>query len=301
MEKFGRVYTIDFYIGEYVTAGDKRQIVYSNTISVTYPITAEFAIGRSVSAYQNTAMVNIYGLDETKRTLLAKDANNTTKYIKMVINAGYVEATSTIYIGAINECYSVKNGGETEYKTVIDANDSTVDLFMGETSKTFEAGTDEVTRIKNLVADCSELELGIISPNLQIETTTSERAETYDGKTIDILNNLKQAGMVTDNQRVYFLNADDVINSFGVLQVDCDTGMLGTPRRRNANYSVDLIFEPEARLNQLCVLTSTTNPALNQAYKIVGVAHNGIISSTKGGEMTTTLDLLLGSGVFHFI
>lgn len=302
MEKFGRVYTIDFYIGSIVDGAYKRQIVYNDFVSVTYPLTAEFAIGRSISSYQNTAIVNVYGLDETKRTQLAKDINDTKKYIKMVISAGYEEASSVIFVGAINECYSVRNGGDTEYKTVIDSSDSTIDLFMGETSITLDAGTDTKTTIQQIAKDFIELEIDTVSPNISAEIAPSERKATYDGKTFDILNNLKQSGMSIDNQRVFFLDQEkDVVKSLGTLYVNCDYGLLGTPRRRNAYYGVDLIFEPQAALNQLCRLQSTTAPELNQDYKIMSVAHNGIISGSKGGAMTTSLQLFAGNGAFHYI
>lgn len=300
MDKFFRTYTIDFYIGKVVSSGFTRKITYTDTVSVTYPLTAQFSIGRSVSSYQNTANITLYGLDESKRNLIYKDSNDMTRYIKMVVNAGYTEATSTIYVGAIDECFSVRNGGETEYRTVISATDSTIDLFSSQASKSFSAETDVAAIINSLGGELAELQIGTISPN--IDFPTNKRAAIFDGKVLDILENLKEGTMVVDNGYVNFVNQEtDVLKKYGILEVSCDTGMIGTPRRRGDYYTVELIFEPNAALCQLCELKSTTAPHLNQQYKIMGLAHDGIISGSKGGSMITRLELFAGTGKFHYI
>lgn len=301
MEKFFRVYTIDFYIGEIVSNGTNRTVDFSSgkTVSATYPLTAEFAIGRSVTAYVNSAQVTIYGLDETKRNLLKKDrVLDENKYIKMIINAGYEYASSTLYIGAVNECYSVRQGGETEFRTVIDASDSLLDVYSTQTNQSFEAGTDSLTIVKNITSDLSELKLGGVSEN--IDLPIPKRGSIYNGKTLDVLRDLADTSLVIDNGYVFLLDLEkDVIESLGTLRVDCDYGLLGTPRKRNNYLSCDLIFEPAASLCQKCELISSTDTSLNTTYKIMGVSHNGIISGSKDGTMTTTIDLYAGDGNFR--
>lgn len=303
MEKFFRVYTIDFYIGKIVEKNGRRVVDYSEgeTISATYPLTAEFSIGRSVSAYVNSAQINIYGLDETKRNLLKKDrVLDQNKYIKMIVNAGFTEATSTLYIGAINECYSVRQGGETEYRTVIDASDSVIDVYESQTNQSFASDTNPQTIVRNISNDLAELQLGGVSPTLNIPVP--KRGSIYNGKTLDVLRDLKDSSMIVDNGYIYLMDLEKDVNaSLGTLYVDCDYGLLGTPRRRNNYLSCDLIFEPAASLCQYCELKSSTDLSLNTGYKIMGVSHNGTISGSKDGSMTTTLDLYVGLGGFNYI
>lgn len=301
MEKFFKVYTIDFYIGTIVKRGVENQIDYTDTISVTYPLTAQFAIGRSVSSFMNTAQVVIFGLDETKRNILKKDRTiDITKYIKMVIHAGYGEASSTIYQGSIQECYSVRQGGETEWKTIIDSTDATIDLYSAEVRKTFAKDSDKETIISGISAELSELKLGIISPYIDIPKP--KRAITFDGKVLDVLRDLQEGTVVIDNGMINVLDLrKDIIGALGTLHVNCDTGLLGTPRRRNLYLSCDIIFEPQASLCQYCELESAYDESLNAGYKIMGVSHNGIISGTKDGALTTTIDLYFQTEPFRIV
>lgn len=299
MEKFFKVYTIDFYIGH--IEEKTKKIVYEDTVSATYPLTADFAIGRSVSDFLNTAEVTIYGLDETKRNKLKKDViMDSRKYIKMVINAGYGEASTTIYLGAVRECYSVRQGGETEWKTVIDSVDSTVDLYSSEVRKTFAKDTDQMTVVTGISSELTELKLGKVSPYVDIPK--NKRAVTYDGKVLDVLRDLKEGSVVIDNGLVNILDMNrDILGSLGTLIVKCDTGLLGTPRRRNLYLSCDVIFEPQASLCQYCMLESSFDESLNKGYKIMGVAHNGTISGSKDSAFTTTLDLLVETEPFRIV
>lgn len=311
MEKFYKTYSIRFDIG---TLDFKRKtpIEINETIYVTYPITAEFAIGRSISTGTNSAIVTLYNLDENKRRLLYKDSTDIGTYIMMTISAGHDGQGCDIYRGSIDSCYSIRNGGETEYKTVIDSRDAMLDMYLGKTTQSFDAITKTPTRLEQMATSLVDLVFGdelkngtAISQN--IEFSESERGTNNTGKTLKMLRETSydkdgNQTMSIDLGRIYFLDQrKDIVESFGVLEIDCDKGMLGSPRRRNEHISVEMLFEPEARLNQLAVLTSTTVPWLNQAYKIMGVSHNGIISGSKDGALTTTLDLFTGFVEWQYV
>jgi len=307
MEKFSRTYYIRFMIGELDLSTYKPNT--TEEVFVSFPLTAEFSIGRSISTLSNTARVMLYGLDETKRRLLYKDRDDWKKYIYMQIYAGYGDlADSMIYSGSIQECYSFRNGGDTEYRTFIDSADAAMDYLLGRVSVSFAAGSDIQTEFNILGSSLIDLSLGVVSP--YIKFPPRERGENLTGKPIKLLRDISAVKVEEDKSPVQTASIDlgvinflrynnDVIKNFGILEIDCNTGLLGTPKRKNTLLSVDLIFEPAARLNQLAILHSETSQYLNAGFKIMGVSHNGIISGAKCGTMTTTIDLFIGTGAFQ--
>lgn len=302
MDKFYKTYSIRFDIGD-IDYGREKPINVEETIYVTYPLTAEFAIGRSISAGTNSAMVKIYGLGETKRRLLYKDPNDITKYILMTVYAGYNDNLYAIYRGTVQECYSVRNGGATEYQTIINSTDCMLDMFLGKTSRSYDKGATTEDKIRGIAGDLMTLELAKISQNINF--TKSKRSQNLTGKTLSVLRDISlddkgKQTMSVDDGKIYFLNENDIVDDLGILEIDCDRGLLGSPRRRNNYITAELLFEPQAMLNQMAILNSKTVPWLNQAYKIMAVSHNGLISGTKDSALTTTIDLFFGVGEwFH--
>ena len=303
MDKFYKTYSIRFDIGD-IDYGREKPINVEETIYVTYPLTAEFAIGRSISAGTNTAMVRIFGLGENKRRLLYKDHVDIRKYILMTVYAGYDDNLFAIYRGTVQECYSVRDGGATEYLTVIDSTDTLLDMFLGKTSATFDKNTSTEDKIRGIAGDLMTLELGKISKNLRF--TQSKRSENLTGRPLENMRDLGTTedgwmSMSVDNGKIDFLNENEVVKDLGILEIDCDRGLLGSPRRRNNYITAELLFEPQAMLNQMAILNSKTVPWLNQAYKIMAVSHNGLISGTKDSALTTTIDLFFGVGEWIYV
>jgi hypothetical protein len=299
MEKFYRVYAIDFEIGtmNWLTDTREQRITITDTLSISYPLTAEFSIGRSIGSGVNTAIISVYGLHPDKMTMLYKDKYDIEKYIRIKVYAGYGSADTLIFYGSVKECQSFKQSGSTEYRTVIDAYDGGLDFYLSRVSKAFDNKTDIPTMIQTLCSGLPDLTPATLSPYLAYPKP--KRGINFTGKTLNELKVYFDGNMVIDNGKIHFLDeTTDVLADVGILEISCDTGLLGSPRRRNTMISVDLVFEPRAELCQLALLNSSTLPYLNQTYKIMSVQHNGIISGSKNGAMTTTLDLFLGSGSF---
>ena len=126
MEKFSRVYSIVFTFKTFENGKLSETI---KEVRVDYPLTVEFAIGRSISYFTNSANVVIYGLDENKRKELGKDRYNLRKYIRMEIYAGYEKNPWLIYRGSVTECYSYRQGGETEFRTIISSSDAAIEML----------------------------------------------------------------------------------------------------------------------------------------------------------------------------
>lgn len=304
MEKFYKTYSIKFEIG---TLDFKRDepIEITQTIYVTYPLTAEFAIGRSISSATNSAQVRIYNLEEDKRRWLYKDEVDIHTFIRMTIYAGYNGELSEIYRGSVNSCYSIRNGGDPDFVTVIDSCDAVLDMYLGKVSRSYDGMAEPQNILNDIGSTLYDLKISFISPN--IEFSPKSRSSNVSGKTVEKLRELSvdtygNQTMSIDNGEIYFLVPDnDIIEKFGVLQIDRDHGLLGSPRRRNSYITAEVLFEPKARLNQIALLESSTVPWLNQAYKIMGVSHNGVISGSKDGALTTTLDLFVGLGEWDYV
>ena len=186
MEKFSRVYSIVFSFGEFK---DGKLTLDNNQVTVDYPLTVDFAIGRSVSYFTNSANVVIYGLDENKRKQLAKDRYNLKKYIRMEIFAGYDNKVWLVYRGAVTECFSFRQGGETEFRTVISSSDAAIEMLADTGSLSFRESTDMATKINNIASNLVELKLGIVSPYI-VFPEDSERGNMYIGTPLDMLANL---------------------------------------------------------------------------------------------------------------
>ena len=305
MEKFSRNYQIIFTFGEFINNEVKLD---GTSMTVDYPITVDFAIGRSISYFTNTANVVIYGLDENRRKRLAKDAYNKRKYIRMEIKAGYGNNLCLIYRGAVTECYSFRQGGETEFRTIISSADAAIEMLADIRSESFSESTDVATKINSLGSKLIELKLGIVSPFIVFPDET-DRGETFKGNALDMLSTLgniegaygEENVMNIDMGKVNFLKQyEDIISNYGILQVNDSTGLLTTPVRRESLLSLKMLFEPAANVNQICHLDSKMLN-LEGYFKVMSVSHDGTISGAKCGQLVTTLDLYLGLGVFNYL
>lgn len=310
MEKFFRTYKIEFYFGRYINHSLVKE-PEDTKIVVSYPLTVDMNVGRSIFGISNVARLVIYGLDRTKRERLSKDRNVQDKYIRMDIKAGYGGNEWLIYRGAIQECYSFRNGGDTEYRTVIDSSDAALDLFLTTSSFAFKEGTDMSTRLSNLNSSLLDIHLGSISP--KIKFPEPKRGVNDTGNTLDSMRKLGQIDILNekgesigkedtisiDLGEVNYLRQDsDVLKRLGTLEIDESHGLLGTPVRRNSLVSIDVLFEPAANLNQRCHFTSKTL-GMDATYKIMAVQHNGVISGAKCGSLTTRIDMFLETVKFY--
>ncbi|MEE0059282.1 MAG: hypothetical protein UE295_00485 [Acutalibacteraceae bacterium] len=263
-------------------------------------------VSRSISTASSSAWVCIYGLDENKRNRLAKDRNDFQKCIRMSIFAGYDGNISCVYRGMVNECFSFRQGGDTEFKTVIDSADAVIDMLYGNTSIAFQQGTDPLTMINSVSSKLIGLQMGVSSPFVTF--TTPKRGFNVTDKPINILRNFgivtnefgeTESTMSIDLGVVNYLRQEyDVLKELGILIINDDYGLLSTPRRKNTLLTIRMLFEPAAMLNQLCILDSKLL-GITGRFKIMSVSHNGTISGGRCGSMITDIDLFMGQTTFN--
>lgn len=298
MEKFGRFYRIVFRIGKLKQVGAYDQSSIDEELVVEYPLTADLAVSRSVYSQVNTAFVNIYGLAQLTREKLYKDRYDTIKYIEMEIYAGYEDFDARIFNGTVKECQSYKESGGTEFITEIEAWDGGLAVERGNDNNSFAAGTNYPTVLETLCQNMPNIQIGAISPDYEEKTLL--RPHFAGNKTYDDLSDLVGGNIFIDNEYIYFLSDRDVIDG-EVSLINIDSGLLGSPRRRDTILTLDLIFEPRITVGQQIALESKNLPYLNGVYKVLGVNHEGTISGAKCGSMITTLDLFIGTELFRMV
>jgi len=288
MKKFLRNYRLKAEIG--TLKGGVKHI--SEEIVISYPLTINFSITRSEFAQASTASFEIINLKEATRAKLYKDRQDTEKYILIKFYAGYGEDEKKLpmcFCGDVLDCYSYKDGGTTEFKTEITTMSGGINRTEFSSNFEMTAGTPPLLIIQKLANDM-HVEIGAISSTILDKLTKSSRAVPFSGNSYEILSNYVGGHMFIDNNRLYILDKDDV-RLDGVLTLNVDTGLVGTPKRRDAVLEASLVFEPNIELCQLLYLTSLTAPYMNGQYKVIGFSHNGTISGTIGGQCISSVYL----------
>lgn len=296
MEKFGRKYQIVFNIGYLTQVGKYDRATIVDTIIIEYPLTTDFAISRNTYSQVNTGFLTIYGLAQSTRDRLHKDRYDVNNYIGVEVRAGYEDGMSLIFKGTVKECQSYKESGGTEYRTEVEAWDGGLNIYLGEDNDSFSAQVDKATILETLCQNMPTIKVGAISDDFYNESTL--RPCIFSGKTYEDLKTICDGQLFIDCEKIYFMNDNDVIDG-EIASLDVDSGILGSPRRRESTLKVQLIFEPRVIVGQWLTVTSSSLPYLNGTYKVLGVAHDGTISGAKCGNMITTIDLFIGTQVFR--
>lgn len=298
-QKFGRFYEMVFNIGYLEKFGDISKPVIEYTTSIKYPLTLDLNISRGIDSKVNTGLFTIFGLSEKTRTILHKDRFDVNRYINVQLWAGYEqEGSSLVFDGTIKECYSHKPSGATEYRTVIDAYDGGLALYLGETNSSFTEQSTGQTLLETITRKMPDVDLGTISPYVDING--SSRGYTAIGKPDDELKQITNGNSFVDNGILHVMDRDlDVLQgSVTVLNVD---KIFGSPRRFDTKLRIEILFEHALLVGQLIELKSSTLKYLNGRYKVLGFNHEGRISGSFNGELKTTLDLFIGTGLFRMV
>lgn len=300
MVKFGRFYEMILEIGRNEKIGSKLHPIIEEKLVIESPLTLDLNISRGIDSKVNTGMFSLYGLNEDTRNRLVKDRYNEEKYIGLTLTAGYEEGGwAQIFTGTIKECYSYKQSGSTVFKTDIEAWDGGLDVYQAVANLSFEAGTPPKTIIESLIAEMPTTKLGTISP--YVEFKDSKRGSSLIGKGMDRLQEICGNNAFIDNQTLNILNKfdDAFIGNLDVINVD--SGLLGSPRRNGTTLTVETIFEPDLLIGQALKLVSSTLGYMDKQYKLVGLTHEGKISGAECGNLTTKMDLFIGTEIFNLI
>ena len=253
-----------------------------------YPLTCRFNSQRGTFSQANKCTIEIYNLAETTRSKIFKDAlvgdleEKNWKFIKL--EAGWNGQLSQIFYGRILQAYSSKTGGQTDIITRIEC--LPFDIFASQSSYTFAAGTSYKEAYKTMASDLPQVQIGNTG-NLE---GTFKTQTTFEGNTLECLNQLTGGNTFVDNGILNTLMANEVIEVPIPLVTDSN-GLLSTPIRRLATLTIKMLFEPSLIVGQLLEIKSSTQSEFDGQYKVLGFNHDCTISPTQAGQRITTVDL----------
>ena len=295
MQKFNRNYKIYFEVGR----RELTELYPEELIEVSYPFTMSFDCSAGINLSSNgNCKVQLYNLPSHVQKALWKDNWYNEKYILMQLHAGYGDTMPLVFFGFVNQCYSYRNGGSTEYITEIQADDNSLISMYGFSNVTFSAGTKPYDLLEKLLEDVNGYKLGYLTPDLP----TLRRDKTFIGQTLDLLG--KEYGayeVFIDKGELNILGENDVIPADELLVITPESGLLGSPKRADQFLKINMIFEPRARIGQAIELQSESLPFFNGLYKIYAISHKGIISPVQCGNLVTELTLSMGNTIYQEI
>jgi hypothetical protein len=242
-------------------------------------------------ARMNTGTFTIYNLAEQTRKQIYQDRYNLNTYKYVILEAGYGENMSQIFVGQIRQAYSMRVG--TEWQTTIEAWDGGFGVANGSTSISFPKGAGQAQVFKQLFANMPYTDTPVISGGLTGSYT--HRGISFMGNSWTIAKYLTPSGyhLYIDNNHPQIISYTEYVEG-GIPQISSDMGLLETPRREDANLEVKILFEPRLIIGQAVSLNSEVGIYNNQ-YKVVGINHSGTISEAASSDCATELNLWLGA------
>lgn len=302
---------IQFNTETYESAGTALQL--STGLINGDGLTAEFTIERNAMAQANSMSLKLINLSEDTRRGLVQDRFNMMdgatgkRYRKIILEAGYDKNLTTVFVGNIVEAYSDREG--TEIITQIQAYDGLYGQANSFSAKTLNIGTTKSEGLLSMISDMVNIKPGVVS---DVEGAL-ERGAIYDGNTFLLIRdnfrtqvsvNLGSATTVErdifiDNETIHVLNKNDYIDIGSTYLIDGDSGLIGTPIRRETFLECEILFEPSLVVGQLVEIKSTVNKYFDGTYKVMGIRHNVIISNAVNGPASTHLQLYVGTQLLN--
>lgn len=270
-----------------------RITIYSNTetIIIAMPLTCSVSVTRGLVSDSNSATIKLYNLAPNTRKKIFQDQYtlDSSKWHYVHVEAGYgdLNGMSMIFKGRVLQAYSYRDGGSTETVTEIQA--QALDIFDCQVSTTIKAGTTKVEAVQQLVStgmpNCTLTNVGKLDGKILSDTT-------FDGNTIDAINEIAGGKCYVDNSNVNVLMNNEVLD-VPVPVITDNNGLLATPMRRDANLEIKMLFQPDLIVGQLLEIQSSVAPDFNGQYKVLGFTHDLFFSGAVCGERITTVQLWL--------
>ena len=285
--KFGRNWKL-VYIVPLVKEDGTLDKDNAERVTIGYPLKIELNIERAVFSQTNRASFSVYNLGLSTRNKIFQDKYNINRWCFVEFYAGYGDNMPLLFKGKVWTAYSEKVG--VDVVTSIEAMDT--DVIQSYSNVTFEVGTERKEVLQRLVADMPNITLGSVG---KLGEPLDSRLVVSD-KTFLAIDNLTGGHAFVDGDKLHVLNNNEVLGDVSVYKITSETGLLGTPRRQEAQLEIDCVFTPEITVGQMIEIESTTAPAqFNGQYKVIGIHHTGVISGAECGTLTTTLNLFVGA------
>ena len=264
-------------------------------------LTMEFNVIRNILSSVQTGEFTIRNINQNTRNNIFKDYFNISTWRSVKVFAGYIGTPlSVIFNGKANTIYSYREEGGTDWMTKIEGTDFSGLFSNSWSSWTDNPGTGQLYTQKDVITHLiTDLQANAKSYNQQlgIGVVTGFNTPRYSFTANDFTMNLLavESGRLAyiDNGQLFLMPSNYTFKG-NVTEISSRTGLLGTPRQQQSNLICQLIFEPGLVPGQQIYLnteSSEFSSAKNGLYKVVGVQHAGVISSTSNGKCITTVTL----------
>lgn len=286
-KKLNRRYKLSIDVG----GGDSSEVV-----EITDPLTIELNIVRGIYSSLNTGTFRVYNLAEKTRNRIFQDLfrlkGSSLLYKRIILQAGYNQL-ATIFSGNLMQSFPFRKGGDIVQQ--IEALDggfgqqnSFTNLVLGK-GTTINEGLDKVSN------DLLKIEKGIFSDFVG----AFKKPFSLFGDTIGEIKKFMrgQGDVFVDNEKLFVLKSNEGTTG-QVRLINSETGLLGTPLRRNTFLQIEMIFEPRLAIGHIVEIQSSVNPIYDGQYKVVGISHSGTISGAVAGSLKTVLQLYIGNELF---
>ena len=300
MTKFMRNYLIKWMnvdLQETILIGDKD---WQKQEGWVYPnlLTINLDINRNTFASSNECHLQIYNLNKSNRQQMYHDRYRPDKVIYLEIMAGYGQNLSLIFRGKVLQSYSYMQGNDII--TDIQALDMGFMDYIKDgrhvnyTSMTLEAGTSKNEAIKRIQANMEEgTQIGALGT---IGESTYQTPVSFLGNGMFLLDTITGGHVFVDLGKINVLSNKEIIDIGEIPVINAESGLLGTPMRREGQLEVDILFEPSYIVGQGVSLESVTGVnEYNGIFKIIGIHHTGTISAANCGTLKTRLNLWYGN------
>lgn len=237
-----------------------------------------------------TAVFDLFNLSKSNRNQIVYQPgrmliDDHPEFVKLYV-AQDGQSFSEVFTGQILKAYSHSRGSDTSITTHIECN--FCDFWWCRSSHTFSAGTKKRDAIDVIIKDMPNIEIGAIG-NIEGNFLTDT---TFDGTSFEQLQKISGGNCFIDNNKLYIVNANETVYT-GIHKISSDTTLLNTPMYMDSGYyTIQSMFLPEMRSQQLIELESKIFTDYNGTYRVVGYTHNFVFDNTEGGQKTTDLALL---------
>lgn len=276
MEKLQRNYRL------FVDASDGKRL------EVSPPFSIEFDIKRGILSQKRDGNIRIYNLKEETRLAILQNVNDFSSPRKVELWAGYQDQMPIIFRGTISYCWSAREG--INFITTIEAYDAGFELITSQVNKAYKQGILEASVMEDMIKTMAPgVTLGAISDY----NSPLSKGNSYSGNTGELLNQISGGAFFCDLGKAYVLKDSDCIRG-SLLEINSDSGLLGTPIREQTILHLEMLFEPRLLIGQLVNLNSTTGRLYNGPAKVVSLTHRGMISDSVCGSVITSVGLWYG-------
>lgn len=288
MLKFNRLYELTVEADDQVRPASQVTAENTKRVVIRLPYTVEFEISRANLSSAQTATFKIYNLGKKTRDAIQKDSWQWI-YRAIQFRAGYEDPNGQmlplLFNGTVKTAYSYRQG--VDFITEIEAYDSAWAMANGFTTISRPAGKTASELVAELAKNLPSL---TGTPIIGDFPTVAKRGQVFVGNTWTLIQNLTNQLAIMNNGQLIALKLNEVFRG-GLPLISEETGLLGVPKRTTAFLECDMIFEPRLTLCQIIELRSVTTPLFNRFWKVVGIQHQGMISPSVAGTVTSKATL----------